>query len=201
MARYPGLTSFIVTLTLYGAVGGCAGTVSREHVDTETVVDVEASDVDLRAMSREMAADIIELPYIRDSPHAIRMGFQKIENRTDTVDFDSYNLLSKIRQELIGHSQGKIVFLDEKVLEEVLAARDAKRAGQVTFSERLDRPGVDLILTGYAYSQRKNGNDGLIEAYHRYTFRLTHAETDEVKWEKDYEFKKLGRRGSAYQGR
>lgn len=183
------------------ALTGCVGTASRVHVDDEPVTDVEASDVDLRAMAREMAVAIIELPFIRDSQRPVRIAFLNIENRTLTVDFDSANLMSKIRQDLIAHSQGKLAFLDQASLDAILAERDRKRAGQATSTKREDLPGVDFFLAGYAYSQRKVGSDGSLQAYHRYSFRLTDAETSEVKWEKDYEFKKHGRRGTAYQGR
>lgn len=185
---------------LFGTLlfSGCVGTVSRVHIDDEPISDVEASDVDLRAMAREMATAIIELPMIASAKDPVSIAFLSIENRTLTTDFDSYNLLSKIRQELIAHSHGKLVFLDKQAINAIYAERDAKRAGQVTTKGHKDLPGVDCFLTGYAYSMRKPGRAGKILASHRYSFRLTDAETSQVVWEKDYEFKKLGQRGTAY---
>lgn len=177
---------------------GCVGTVSRVHIDDEPISDVEASDVDIRAMSREMTTAIIELPIIANAKEPVSIAFLSIENRTLTTDFDSYNLLSKIRQELIAHSQGKATFMDKEAMNAIYAERDAKRAGQVTTKGHKDLPGVDYFLTGYAYSMRKPGANGQILASHRYSFRLTDAETSQVVWEKDYEFKKLGQRGTAY---
>jgi hypothetical protein len=177
---------------------GCVGTVSRVHVDDEPITDVEASDVDIRAMAREMATAIIELPLIASAKEPVHIAFLTIENRTLTTDFDSYNLLSKIRQELIANAQGKAVFLDKESMNAIYAERDAKRAGQVTTPGHKDLPGVDCFLTGYAYSMRKPGKGGVMLASHRYSFRLTDAEDSHVIWEKDYEFKKLGQRGTAY---
>lgn len=177
---------------------GCVGTVSRVHIDDEPISDVEASDVDLRAMAREMATAIIELPMISNARSPVAIAFLNMENRTLTTDFDSYNLLSKIRKELIDNSQGKAVFLDKEAMNAIYAERDAKRAGQVTTKGHRDLPGVDYFLTGYAFSMRKPGANGQILASHRYSFRLTDAETSQVVWEKDYEFKKLGQRGTAY---
>lgn len=191
---------FVAMLSL-AVCPGCAGTASRVHVDDEPVTDIEASDVDLRAMSREMAAAILETPIIAKATGPVTIAFLNIENRTLTTDFDSYNLLSKIRQQLIEFGGGKLAFLDKEQTEQtnaVLAERDAKRAGQVTSIKRADLPGVDYFLTGYAYSMRKAGGGGKSMAYHRYSFRLTDAETGVVAWEKDYEFKKQGRRGTAY---
>ena len=177
---------------------GCAGTVNRVHIDDEPINDVEASDVDIRAMAREMATAIIELPMVAKATEPVHIAFMNIENRTLTTDFDSYNLLSKIRQQLIEHSKGKLVFLEKEQIAAFLAERDAKRSGQVTSKGQKDIPGVDYFLTGYAYSMRKPGAGGKILAAHRYSFRLSDAETTAVVWEKDYEFKKLGQRGTAY---
>jgi PBP1b-binding outer membrane lipoprotein LpoB len=176
---------------------GCVGTVSRVHVDDEPLNDVEASDVDIRTMSREMATAIIQLPMVAQAKEPVHIAFLNIENRTLTTDFDSYNLLSKIRQQLIEHSNGKLVFLEKEAIAAFLAERDAKRSGQVTTKGHKDIPGVDYFLTGYAYSMRKPGSGGKILAAHRYSFRLSDAETTAVVWEKDYEFKKLGQRGTA----
>jgi hypothetical protein len=158
---------------------------------------VEASDVDLRAMAREMATAIIELPMIANAKEPVSIAFLSIENRTLTIDFDSYNLLSKIRQQLIANVNGKATFLDKEAMNAIYAERDAKRAGQVTTKGHKDLPGVDYFLTGYAFSMRKPGQNGKILASHRYSFRLTDAENSQVVWEKDYEFKKLGQRGTA----
>ena len=180
------------------AGSGCVGTVSRVHVDDEPINDVEASDVDIRAMAREMASKIIELPLVTNSKEPIHIAFLTIENRTLTTDFDSYNILSQIRKQLIEHSQGKLVFLDKEAMNAIYAERDAKRAGQVTSKDRKDLPGVDCFLTGYAFSDRKTGKGGKILASHRYSFRLTDAEDSKVLWEDAYDFKKLGQRGTAY---
>jgi hypothetical protein len=177
---------------------GCVGTASRIHLDDERVTDLEASDVDLRAMARKMASAIIELPAIAGSPDPVYIAFHSIENRTLTADFDSYNLLSKIRQDLIEFSEGKLLFLDKKVTNAILAERDAKRSGSVTSSELENLPGLDYFLTGHAYAMRKTGPRGKMQGYHRYSFRLTDSETSVIVWEKDYEFKKYGRRGTAY---
>ena len=191
----------IVPITVAAALlaCGCQGTVSRVHIDDEGITDIEASDVDLRDMAQKMAASILELPAVAKSEKAMNVAFLNIENRTLTTDFDSYNILSKIRQHLIAYSHGKLQFLDKEKIDAILAERDGKRSGAVTTVKREDMPGVDYFLTGYAYSNRKTGDKGDVLAYHRYSFRLTDAETSLVIWEKDYEFKKQGRRGTAYQ--
>ena len=188
----PVLVVFAATLS------GCVGTASRVHVDDEPVTDIEASDVDLRDMAGKMASAILGLPVVTSAPGPVYIAFLNIENRTLTTDFDSENLLSKIRQHLIENSRGKLVFLDKVKIDAILAERDAKRAGSVTSTRRAELPGVDYFLTGYAYSMRKADEKGRMLGYHRYSFRLTDAETDVVTWEKDYEFKKYGRRGTAY---
>jgi len=174
--------------------------VSRVPVGEEPVKDIEASDVDLRAMAREMATAIIELPVIRDTEGRVNLAFPTIENRTTTVDFDSATIQSMIRKGLIEHSGGKLAFLDREASDLILAERDGKRAGQRTSRTRDDLPGADYFLIGRAFSMRK-ADGKQMSAYHRYSFRLTDAETGVILWEDEYEFKKYGRPGIGYQGR
>ncbi len=188
----------VVLLFLCGT--GCVGTVSRVDLGDEPVKDIEASDVDLRAMAREMATAIIKIPAIRDTEGAVNLAFPTIKNRTTTVDFDSATIQSMIRQDLIAHSEGKLAFLDREASDLIFAERDAKRSGQLTSRERQDLPGADFFLVGYAFSQRKADGKQMV-AYHRYSFRLLNAETGVIVWENDYEFKKYGRPGTSYQGR
>ena len=184
------LTGLMAALCLTG----CVGTVSRVHIDDEPLSDVDVSDVDIRAMSREMATAIIELPMVADAKEPIHIAFLTMQNRTLNPDFDSYNLLSKIRLQLLEHSNGKLVFLEKEAVAAFLAERDAKRSGQVTTKGHKEIPGVDYFLTGYAYADQKAGSGGRVLSAHRYSFRLSDAETTVVVWEKDYEFKKLGRK-------
>lgn len=179
-------------------LSGCVGTVSRVHKDDEPVKDIEASDVDLRAMSREMAVAIIELDIISKHEGSVIIAFPTINNRTLTVDFNSNNIQSMIRKQLIAHSNGKLQFLDMELSNLIYAERDAKRSGQKTSSKRADLPGADYFLKGEAHSSRKIAQDGTMSASHRYSFRLTDAETGIIAWEKEYEFKKYGRRGMVY---
>ena len=177
---------------------GCAGTVSRVPLADEPITDVEASDVDIRAMSVQMASELLGSHIIVEAKNPLTIAFLNIENRTLTTDFDSYNLLSTIRGHLLENCKGKIVFLDREKTDAILAERDAKRAGQLTTKGHKDLYGADYFLTGYAYSMRKPGGSGQILAYHRYEFRLTDTETSAVVWQWSYEFKKHGQRGTAY---
>lgn len=179
-------------------LAGCVGTVSRVDLGDEPISDVEASDVDIRAMAVQMASVLIESHIVANAKEPITIAFLNIENRTLTTDFDSYNILSKIRQHLLENSKGKLVFLDREKTDAILAERDAKRAGNLTTKGHKDLFGADYFMTGYAYSMRKPGDSGEMLAYHRYEFRLTDTETSAVVWQWDYEFKKHGRRGTAY---
>ena len=186
----------LVLLFVAGFGTSCTvGTAGRVHKDDEPVKDIEASDVDLRAMAREMAVAIIELDIMSKHKGPVVIAFPTITNRTLTVDFDSNNLQSMIRKQLVAHSKGKVQFLDWQLSDLVYAERDSKRSGQRTSSKRADLPGADYFLKGEAYSMRKVASDGTMSGSHRYSFRLTDAETSIVVWEHDYEFKKSGRPG------
>lgn len=194
------LLSICMMLLVFGAGCSGVGTVGRVDLGDEPVKDIEASDVDLRAMAREMATTIIELPAIRDTEGSVNIAFPTIKNRTTTIDFDSATIQSMIRKDLITHSNGKLAFLDREASDLILAERDAKRAGQRTSRDGKELPGADFFLVGYAFSQRK-ADGKQMSAYHRYSFRLVDAEDEVILWEDDYEFKKYGRPGISYQGR
>ncbi len=204
MAKLQSIESRLLLLGVVVSIvimAGCMmGTVSRVPVGEEPVKDVEASDVDLRAVSRKMATALIDLPVILNTEGRVNLAFPTITNRTTTVDFDSATIQSMIRKGLIKHSGGKFAFLDQEASNLVLAERDAKRAGQRTSRTREYLPGADYFLIGRAFSMRK-ADGKQMSAYHRYSFRLTDAETSIILWEDEYEFKKYGRPGSSYQGR
>ena len=72
---------------------GCVGTASRVDLDDEPITDIEAIDVDLRTMAMKMASSLLDVQAVAEAPAAVNIAFLTIENRTLTVDFDSYNLL------------------------------------------------------------------------------------------------------------
>ncbi len=187
------LLLFFVFLNL-----GCAGKAGRVHTDDEPIKDIEASNVDLSSMSREMAAALIEVDVIAQHPGAVVIAFPKITNRTHDVDFDSAHIQSMIREQLTTYSHGKIQFIDSELSNLVYAQRDACRAGTMACGKRADMPGATYFLKGHASSRHQIDPNGVKLAYHRYAFRLTDAETGIVVWEKDYEFKKVGQRGIVY---
>lgn len=194
----PLLIHYCALVIALGLFTGCAGNARRVDIGDEPITDVEVNDVDIRAMAVQMASKLIESDIVANAKEPITIAFLEMVNRTETVDFDSYNIMSKIRQHLLDNSKGKLVFLDREKTDAILAERDAKRAGQLTTKGYKDRFGADYFLTGYAYSQRKAGSNGELVASHRYEFHLTDTETSAVVWQWDYEFKKAGKRGIDY---
>jgi len=186
--------SFLVAVALLSlAIAGCTGTVTRRPVDDEVIKTTDATEVDMRTMCERMARSLIELPQIARAKNPPMIAFLEMQNRT-LQDVDSYNLLSSIRKKLIQHSGGKFVFLDREAIEELKKERRMKRTGQVTSSGEDNLRGVDFFLSGRAYSTERR-RKGVREVYHRYSFRLTHAETSAIVWEDDYEFKKAAEEG------
>lgn len=177
-------------------VSGCAGTVSRRAVDTEVIKTPEATEVDLRSIAQKMARSLIELPQIAKAETPPKIAFLSMRNRT-LQDLDSYNLLSSIRKLLMQYGQGRFVFLNREVVDKLRQERRLKREGKVASSALKDLYGVDFFLSGVAYSQVRDSGK-LREAYYRYSFQLTEAETSAIVWEDDYEFKKVGERGTSH---
>ncbi|MBN1492600.1 MAG: hypothetical protein JW938_00485 [Candidatus Omnitrophica bacterium] len=169
------------------------GSVNRIDVDSALIADVTTDSQDLRAICQTMARSIINLPQVANAVSPPRVAFLEMVNRT-TEDIDSYNLLDSIRTQLVKNANGRVIFVDRERIDSILKEREMKRAGTVGSSGPQVLSGVDFFLTGRAYSEMK-AYQGARQAYYRFSFRLTDAETGDIIWEDEYEFKKAGRLG------
>lgn len=176
---------------------GCQGAVTRTGLDTENIMTLDITSKDIRTMSQNMSRDLIELPQIANATTPPKVAFLQMRHRLVSTTIDSYDLLSRIRKDLLRFSGGKVVFLDRERVEELQAERKLKRKGEVASGELKDLAGVDFFLTGRA-TERTQSTHGEREVYYRFSFRLTEAESGAIVWENDYEMKKYGKRGTAY---
>ncbi|MBU1862837.1 MAG: penicillin-binding protein activator LpoB [Candidatus Omnitrophica bacterium] len=170
-----------------------SGAVKRIDVDSSYISDVTTDSQDLRSICQTMARSIINLYQIANAVSPPRIAFLEMVNRT-TEDIDSYNLLDSIRTQLVKNSGGRVIFIDRERINAIMREREMKRSGTVGSSAPKVLSGVDYFLTGRAYSDMK-AFKGMREAYYRFSFRLTDAESGDIIWEDEYEFKKAGRLG------
>lgn len=155
-------------------------------VETEQI-----TSTDLIRMSRKISESIALLPPISTADLPPNIAFLEIKNNTNEI-LDTYNILSKVRKNLIANLGTKVSFLDRERVDAIKRERNAKRTGDVSANDIDQLQGVDYFLTGNATSLTKT-DQRLREIYYRFSFRLVNAETSGIIWEDDYEFKKFKR--------
>ena len=172
-------------------LAGCTGSVARVALDQDAVLDTDLSSTDLRTASQKMARSLVAYKGIAALTRPAVIGFVKMENRTTEDDFDSYNLLSKIRQLILEYSNAKLRFIDRETIARAMKERQWSDLGQAETRELGEKLGIDYFLTGRAFSLA-NRRGGEREVYYRLSFRMVDAHSSEIVWEDDYEVKKYG---------
>jgi len=182
------LLSALVCLLL----AGCTGTAARVALDQDVVLDTDLSSADLRTASQKMARSLVAFKGIASLTRPAVIGFVSMENRTTEDDFDSYNLLSKIRQLILQFSDAKLRFADRELIARAMKDNHWTELGKTESQQLGTLLGIDYFLTGRAYSLA-NRSGGEREVYYRLSFRLVDAQTSDIVWEDDYEMKKYGK--------
>lgn len=184
--------TFLSSVALF-ALSGCATSAKRVdiHADVRTD-DGGMSSMDFLTMTQQMAAAISSLHGLAPDGQVPRIAFLKVANRSSDL-IDTVALQEKIRMLLLKHGGGRYRFLDRVAVDAIIAEREAKRAGRVTSTHSGKMGGADYFLSGSISSITQSVKQRQ-SVYMRFSFRLVDAETSEVVWEDEYEFKKVGGR-------
>jgi len=166
---------------------GC-GTAEKKELDEDAILDTLLSSTDLRTTSQKMARSILSTINFTNKQPAI-IGFAVIENRTGDLDFDSYNLLDKIRQLILKNSNQKIQFVDRASINRIVSERRWQKMNNENYKELKKILGIDYFLTGAAFCDSNKNNSGETK-YYRLSFRLVDVNDGKITWEDDYEVKK-----------
>ena len=102
-----------------------------------------------------------------------------------------------MRTELIKSSEGRIVFIDRAIIDQIEKENRDKSRGKRTSSGDETPLGADFFLTGVIDSIDKVAGAGRT-SYLRLSFRLTNAASSAVVWEDEYEIKKHTTTGVMY---
>lgn len=184
--------SLLAVMLVAALLAGCTGSAARVALDQDVVLDTDLSSTDLRTASQKMARSLVAFKGIAALTRPAVIGFVRMENRTTEDGFDSYNLLSKIRQLILEFSNAKLRFVDRELIQRVMRERQMAELGKPEMQQLGQILGIDYFLTGRAFSQA-NRKEGEREVYYRLSFRLVDALTSEIVWEDDYEVKKYGK--------
>jgi PBP1b-binding outer membrane lipoprotein LpoB len=184
--------AIVVGLTVLSLcwASGCTGKTKRMDLDQGSDADfgTGVNSQDFRSISQRMARSMVQLPQIQNAKTPPKVAFsQVINNSNDLIDGDAF--LRKMRTELIKNSEGRIVFLDRAIIDEVERENRDKDRGRRTTAGNQTPLGADFFLTGTIDSIDKVAGGGRT-TYMRLSFRLTDASNSAVVWEDEYEMKK-----------
>lgn len=197
--------NFLVVLTVLTACmisTGCASTpkgqagAQYENTDQQgNISGVGIESQDIRAMTDQMARDILASPSIAkltkppyvivDDAYFTNEGSEPINKRMIT---------ERLMIELNRAAAGRMFFVERQAEDMVQAERDRKREGQV--GQGANAPtakiaGADYRLTGRIMTQDTiDPKSGKKSRYHQITFKLIDLESSLAVWTNLYEFKK-----------
>ena len=182
-------------------LAGCAsGKTKRVDIaDDDEIMGTGIESADIEAVE-QLAKDLmmhpaLTGPQVEGIP---TVAIFPIKNNT-SQDFDAALFVGRIRQELVKHAYGKIMFVtrDESDLALIERERIDKREGEYTSSKQETKTGADFYLTGTASSLSKVGRGYESNAFW-IDFRLIDAENGTILWENGYKTKKVGKAGVVY---
>lgn len=177
------ITSLFCCLIIFSC-----GTAEKKGLDEDAILDTHLSSTDLRSTSQQMARSIVTTANISSNKPTI-IGFAVVENRTGDLDFDSYNLLDKIRQLILENSNRKLQFVDRASINRIVAEKRWRKINNENYKELKKLLGIDYFLTGTAFCDDQSDSSGESKNY-RLSFRLVDTKDGRVVWEDDYEVKK-----------
>jgi PBP1b-binding outer membrane lipoprotein LpoB len=196
----PKTLGVVVALLALSAVLGSGCTGETKRMDPDQMSEVEygtgLTSQDFRSISQRMARSLVQLSQIQNATTPPKIAFsQVINNSNDYIDGDAF--LRKMRTELIKNAEGRVVFLDRAIIDQIEKENRDKTRGKRTTAGDQTPLGADFFLTGAIDAIDKVAGAGHTE-YLRLSFRLTDAGSSAVVWEDEYEIKKHSTTGIMY---
>ena len=197
-SRVPGVWLAVLCGSLGMAAGGCTGETKRIDPDalSEEEVGTGLTSQDFRSVCERMARSMVRVPQIQNSSTPPKIALTDVVNNTnDYIDGDEFT--HKMRTLLIKNAEGRAVFLDRALTDQIEKENRDKRRGKITSAGQEDRYGADFFLTGRIASIDRVAGKGM-STYYRLSFRLTDAASSAIVWEDEYEIKKASTVGPIY---
>jgi len=177
---------------------GCTGETKRMDPDQLSDAELGAgiTSQDFRSIAQRMARSLVTLPQIQNATTPPKVAFASvINNSNDYIDGDAF--LRKMRTELVKNAQGRVMFLDRAIIDQIEKENRDKSRGKRTAAGEQTPLGADFFLTGTIDAIDKVAGAGRTN-YLRLSFRLTDAGSSAVVWEDEYEIKKHSTTGIMY---
>src|SRR5690606_12260289 len=183
----------MMILSMIALVSCAAGKTTRVDIDSDDFNSTETSSKDLQAVAQQMSRSIMGLPQVYNSATPPRIAFADVRNETNEI-INTNMFVEKMRTLLRKNAQGKLLFLDREISQQIMDERDLKEGGVYSGQAKGLVSGADYFLTGQLSSIDKVAGKNR-STYTRYAFRLTDANDSVILWEDDYEVKKVGSSG------
>jgi PBP1b-binding outer membrane lipoprotein LpoB len=170
------------------------------YVDPDAYGAVEGTGLearDLRAVADSMARELLASPSIQSFDGAPRIAVLPLKNRSRFL-IDQELLSTLVTDKVIQNAAGKVAVLNRDLVKEIVAEREAKRAGDVDASGFRAMAGADFFLSGEVRGLSSSTNEAQSD-YVVIRFQLTDAESGVVTWSNSFEMKKEGSWGVMYQ--
>ena len=195
---YRGLALIVAVLGVATWAGGCVGKTKRIDPDalTEYELGTGLTIQDFRSVAERMARSLEGIAQVQQASTPPKVALTEVVNNSnDYIDGDEF--VHKMRTLLVKNCNGKIIFVDRELTEQIDAENRDKRRQKITSTGERHRYGADFFLTGRIGSIDKAAGRGMT-TYYRLSFRLTDAATSAIVWEDEYEIKKASTVGSVY---
>ncbi|MCB0272732.1 MAG: hypothetical protein KDD46_06940 [Bdellovibrionales bacterium] len=187
------MKKFLVALLLVPVLACSVGKTTRVDIDSDDFDSTETSSKDLQAVAQQMSRAILGLHQVQNSQTPPRIAFADVKNETNEIINENL-FIEKMRTLLLKNAQGRLVFLDRELSQEIFNERDMKESGAYGGNVQGKVLGADYFLTGKLSSIDKVSGKQR-STYTRYAFRLTDANNSVIIWEDEYEVKKVGSSG------
>lgn len=188
------MKKLMIALLLIPMMACSVGKTTRVDIDSDDFDSTETSSKDLQAVAQQMSRAIIGLHQVQNSSTPPRIAFADVKNETNEIINENL-FIEKMRTLLLKNAQGRLVFLDRELSQEIFNERDMKEAGAYSGQAKGKVSGADYFLTGKLSSIDKVSGKKR-STYTRYAFRLTDANDSVIIWEDEYESKKVGSAGT-----
>jgi len=181
---------------------GCVKTQTTTYVNPDAYSSVEGTGIearDVRAVSSQMATEIIGSPALAAFQGTPRIAVLPVKNRSRfLVDQEIFTTL--ITDLIIQNASGQLAVLNRDIVDQIIAERELKASGQVDDAGAGAQAvaGADYFLQGEVRSLSASTADAQSD-YVVIRFQMTDAETGIVIWSNSYEMKKEGSWGVMYQ--
>jgi penicillin-binding protein activator len=191
----------VLLLTSALSLNGCAAfRASTREVDIETAkpMDEKFAFTDMRAVTENLANDLLSSPFLSARNEQPVMMIAGIENRSEQY-VDTKNLTDRLRTLLL--NSGRVRFINEARRDDLMKEQ-GYQAANVTPADRLaigQQLGADYMVSG-SLTEMKSQTPRQVRvsktklSYYKVTFEVTNLQTGEILYIAEEEFAREARR-------